>query len=402
MRKMKFGTVLLIVFATCGACAAASYKVLHAFGNGSDGAGVEAGVTLDPEGNLYGTTAGGGAYGYGTVFKLVKKPDGRWAERLLHQFKNGDPDGYFPYGRVTLDGMGNIYSTTALGGAHNSGTAFELTPGPTGWSLTVLYSFCAQPGCGDGGSTEAGLALDQAGNLYGVSNVVYQLAPVPDGWTENVLYTFCSKPGCSDGVGTYADVILDDKGILYGTTFGGGAYDQGVVFKLKSMPDGTWTEHVLHSFGSFPEDGRQPSNGALALDSAGNLYGTTQDGGKYGPGTVFRLTRQPNGHWKETILHNFKAGKGGYFPDAGVVVDEAGNVYGTAGVGGDPDCKCGVAYRLAPNPDGTWTYTVLHRFNGYDGAFPAANLAFDDKGNLYGTTRYGSSGGGGVVFEITP
>jgi uncharacterized repeat protein (TIGR03803 family) len=331
----------------------------------------------------------------------VHKPDGRWIEKLLQEFKNADPDGNQPLSGVCLDGIGNVFATTSLGGVYGHGTAFELTPGPTGWSLSLLYSFCAQPGCSDGGSTEAGLALDKAGNLYGASNVVYQIVPAPDGWTENVLYTFCSKTGCSDGSATYAGVLLDDKGNLYGTTFGGGAYDQGTVFKLKPMPDGTWAERVLHSFGGFG-DGRQPSNGALTLDSTGSLYGTTQVGGKYGAGTVFRLTRQPNGHWKETILHNFKGGKGGWDASAGVVLDANGSLYGVTGLGGDSDCDCGVVYTLAPNPDGTWTYTVLHRFRGYDGAYPAANLVLDDKGNLYGTTEYGGSGGGGVVFKITP
>lgn len=156
----------------------------------------------------------------------------------------------------------------------------------------------------------------------------------------------------------------------------------------------------------FPNDGKVPRVGALAFDREENLYGTTQQGGKNicGPvhcGTIFRLSRQPNGHWKETILHNLKLGKGGYWPGAGVVVDGAGNLYGTTLYGGT-ECDCGVVYKLAPNPDGSWTYTVLHRFTGYDGAEPDANLILDDQGNLYGTTATGGPGGAGVVFKVTP
>lgn len=390
----KTTTVLVLLLATYSA-QAASYKVLHGFGAGTDGAGIESGVVLDKKGNVYGTTRMGGAYGYGTVFKLTKKPDGRWAEKILQNFRNGDPNGYVPWGGLTFDDRGNLFGTATGGGKYQGGTVFEMTPGPTAWNFSVIYDFCSQPDCADGGAPEASMVFDNKGNLYGTAFNVFELMLGPDGWTESVLcHVSCDRPT--------GGLVLDAKGNLYGTTDGGGAYDQGTVFKLKPMPDGSWTERVLHSFGSFPEDGRQPpAHGALAFDSAGNLYGTTQVGGKYGPGTVFRLTRQPDGHWKETILHNFKAEKGGYFPDAGVVVDEAGNVYGTTGSGGS-ECGCGVVYRLAPNPDGTWVYTVLHRFKGYDGAFPAANLVLDDKGNLYGTTRYGGAGGGGVVFKIIP
>jgi uncharacterized repeat protein (TIGR03803 family) len=380
--------------------AASNYAILHSFGKAGDGTQLNASVTLDRNGRIYGTTTGGG-YGYGVVFKLARQPDGQWIKKALYKFRKNDLNGTYPYGGVILDGAGNLYGTATLGGANNGGTAFELMPGPTGWTLSLLYSFCSQPECADGGGSQASMVLDSAGNLYGTAFNVFGLVPGPDGWTESVLYTFCSEPNCVDGSTTHSGLILDAKGNVYGTTQIGGAYNQGTVFKLRHMPDGTWKERVLHSFGSFPKDGMQPGHGALAIDSAGNLYGTTFIGGGNGVGTVFRLAPQPNGHWKATILHSFKEGKGGNSPTAGVVSDAAGNLYGTTGYGGT-DCDCGVVYKLAPNPDGTWTYTVLHRFTGLDGFFPSANLVLDDQGNLYGTTRFGGPNDGGVVFMLTP
>jgi uncharacterized repeat protein (TIGR03803 family) len=238
------------------------------------------------------------------------------------------------------------------------------------------------------------MVFDSEGNLYGTAFNVFKLTPGPDSWTESVLCDVsCDRPT--------GGLLLDAKGNLYGTTQVSGTYNEGTVFKLKPMPDGTWKERVLYSFGGFAGDGRQPGKGGLAFDAAGNLYGTTLWGGRYARGIVFRLSRQPDGHWKESILHHFKLGKSGNHPAVGVVVDASGNLYGVTGYGG-AECDCGVVYKLAPNPDGTWTYTVLHRFNGNDGFFPYANLVLDGQGNLYGTTEYGGSGGGGVVFRITP
>jgi uncharacterized repeat protein (TIGR03803 family) len=175
---------------------------------------------------------------------------------------------------------------------------------------------------------------------------------------------------------------------------------------LQPLPGGKWKETVLHDFGSFGTDGVKPPFGALFVDSSGNVYGTTDGGGKYRDqcpcGTVYKLTPGANGKWKETILHSFKQGPGGAAPSAGVVMDKTGNLYGVTGAGGDPNCYCGVIYKLAPGKNGQWEYTVLHRFQGYDGEAPGANLIFDDKGNLYGTTTTGGIYGGGVAFEFTP
>jgi uncharacterized repeat protein (TIGR03803 family) len=374
------------------------FKVIHAFGNGNDGAELLDALHLDRRGKLYGSTVFGGA-GYGTVFELVQQPSGRWREKILHKFQQGDSGGNYPMGGVILDDVSNLYGTTSLGAAHNHGTAFELTKGADGWTLSVLYDFCAQPGCSDGGSPEASLVLDKAGNLYGTAGWVFELSPGQSGWTESVLYTFCAKQNCADGNGP-SGLILDDKGSLYGATGDGGDYQHGgTVYKLHPLPDGTWKERVLHSFGG-PGDGITPGLGALTMDGDGNLYGVTITGWD-SDGIVYRLSRKPNGHWKETILHKFTGGADGDRPVGGVVLDSAGNLYGTTQSGGGA-CDCGTIYKLSPNPDGSWTNTVLHSFTGYDGASPSANMVFDEKGNLYGTTMFGGSGGGGVVFKFKP
>src|SRR5262249_22296140 len=179
----------------------------------------------------------------------------------------------------------------------------------------------------------------------------------------------------------------------------------GAVYELSPQSGGGWKFRILHNFGSFQNDGKQPGVGSLAFDSSGNLYGTTLIGGPAGCtagcGTVFKLTRGSSGNWKETILYDFKSGPTGNGPGAGVAVDKAGNIYGTTGYGGSA-CDCGVVYKLAPASDGAYTYTVLHTFIGSDGFFPDANLVLKN-GNLYGTTVIGGEFSlGGVVFELTP
>lgn len=174
---------------------------------------------------------------------------------------------------------------------------------------------------------------------------------------------------------------------------------------MRTSTGGIWKEHILHSFGSFQNDGKVPSLGQLAMDRS-NLYGTTNQGGAnicvdVGCGTVYKLTPQPKGGWTETILYNFTPA--GYGPGGGVTFDQAGNLYGTTIYGGA--FGCGTIYKLALvllalNSD--WQFTPLHSFTGSDGCQPDANLTLGPDGNLYGTTATGGAGGAGVVFEITP
>jgi uncharacterized repeat protein (TIGR03803 family) len=337
--------------------------------NCTDGASPSGGLIFDEMGNLYGTTYYGGAdgcgsgVGCGVVFKLT--PEGK--ETVLYSFCAQNPctDGNGPDAGVVFDHQGNLFGTTSGGGAYNRGVVFKLTPKG---KEEVLYSFCAQTNCTDGVSPSGGLIFDVKGNLYGTTSgggtynpsacsgkygyvgcgIVFKLTPKGK---ETVLYNFCAQTSCTDGEMPYAGLVFDQKGNLYGTTLYGGAYlCCGVVFRL--TPEGK--ETVLHSFnGGYPYAG-------LVFDQKGNLFGTTYYGGTfkvgwctYGCGMVFKLT--PKG--KETVLYNFCV-HGGYnctdgrHPYAGLVFDQKGNLYGTTVAGGADyeSCGsgCGVVFKLTP------------------------------------------------------
>jgi uncharacterized repeat protein (TIGR03803 family) len=402
-RQFRMILALLAVLVST-ASAQPKFKVLHAFSY-TEGDGPWDNLVWGNAGGLYGTTTAGGTYGYGAVFQLSPGHNGEWTEATIHDFDINGEGGYGPDGGLVFDATGNLYGTTEWGGANGLGTVFELIPGSTGWTYTVLYTFCSKPNCRDGATPYGSLVIDGAGELYGTAGAAFELKPGSNGWTEGVLYGFRSNRG---GTTALAGPILDRAGNLYGTTEKGGTACPpsgcGTVYKLEPGLGG-WKHTILHNFGSFQYDGEGASVGQLALDGAGNLYGTTFAGGKNtcstGCGTVFRLTPESNGRWRETILYNFRNGASGNGPGAGVVVDKAGNLYGTTLYGGG-QCRCGIVYKLAPPVKGHWKYTVLHTFAGTDGAQPDANLILDDKGNLYGTTPGGGSSGSGVVFEVTP
>ena len=359
-----------------------------------DGTHPQAGLVLDTAGNLYGTTNDGGANGKGTVFEV----SGSGTETVLYSFcaLSGCKDGYHPHAGLILDTMGNLYGTTYDGGAHQAGTVFEIS----GSAETVLYSFCVLSHCRDGYYPRAGLVRDNHGNLYGTTQfngaygggTVFELSA---SGTETVLYSFCAQPGCVDGSGPRAGLVLDTSGNLYGTTYNGGANGKGMVFKVSA----SGTEAVLYSFcaQSGCPDGSNPLAG-LVLDTNGNLYGTTLKGGANGKGTVFEVSASG----AETVLHSFCAQPGcrdGSSPQAGLVMDANGNLYGTTYYGGAKRGR-GTVFELSPNG----TETVLHSFsaNGIDGYNPVAGLVLDTKGNLYGTTLAGGANRGGTVFEVTP
>jgi uncharacterized repeat protein (TIGR03803 family) len=391
----------MVLILASAAWAGPKYKVLHAFGAGKDGAGLWGSLLLNQKGKVYGTTTAGGSFGGGIVFELTPKATGGWTETILHNFDGNDGDG--SNGALVFDPTGNLYGTTSFGGAFGYGTAFELSHGRDTWTENVLFSF-PQPPTGYGCCPYAGLIIDEVGNLYGTAGTAFELTLGSKGWTATVLHNFTGRHG--DGSGPYAGVILDAAGNLYGTTERGGTGAAGTVYQLRHTPSG-WKESVLHDFPSFHNDGQVPGVGALVSDDSGNLYGTTDQGGSnscvdVGCGTVFKLTAGSNGHWNETILYNFAGNAKGSGPGGGVVRDGAGNLYGTTVYGGTTSCDCGVVYKLAPNSKGKWEYTVLHRFTGYDGAQPDANLILDSKGNLYGTTATGGAGGAGVAFELIP
>ena len=411
-----------ILFSTAAkpVVAANREKVLHSFGNGKDGSHPWAALISDAGGHLYGTTVWGGAYNLGSIFQLTRGANGSWTEKLIHCFGKGT-DGANPLAGLTFDAGGNLYGTTVSGGVLYAGTVFRLSPKGNGeWSETVLHNF----GGGDGSEPYAAVILDQAGNIYGTTNLggahdggsVFKLAPDANGkWTVTVLYSFCAISDCADGYAPSAGVVLDKKGNLYGTTPYGGAYHGGVAFRLTRGANGHWSEIVLHNFGK-DKDGYSPFAG-LVFDTSGSLYGATAGGGAFGVscgpgagcGTVFKLTRCRNGRWSERVLHSFGSGKDGYNPVGDLVLDTSGNLYGTTSDGGafGSQCGyagCGTAFKVTHCKRGQWSERVLHNFgNGSDGASPFGALILDASGNLYGTTQFGGRfNDGGTVFEITP
>jgi uncharacterized repeat protein (TIGR03803 family) len=360
-----------------------------------DGINPTGGLAMDSAGNLYGTTVLGGSergsypnltLGEGTVFKLT--PSG--TETILYSFGANQTDGSQPNGGLVLDAQGNIYGTTRIGGAFcQCGTVFKVTPSGT---ETILHSFGA---AGDGSNPEEGMIIDSQGNLYGTTGgggasgdgTVFRIAP--DG-TETILHSFSGPDGATPGGSSYGvrGLLMDAQKNLYGATWQGGAYNDGVVFKL--APDGT--ETVLHSFQNNGTDGTS-ANGGLVLDAQGNLYGSTYNGGSVsegnGVGLLYKLA--PDG--TETVLFNFSGNPILGSPQDGLVMDANGNIFGTA-----TEEHAGV-FELSP----TGVVTLLHSFpaQSYDGALPQGGPLLDANGNLYGTTSDGGSANSGIVYKLS-
>ena len=413
--SLSLTSLVAIVLALSGSVGATSYKILYNFSLGQDAAGPAASVTFDAQGNLFGTTLGGGTFNNGTVFELTYSPDTGWTETILHSF-NYKVDGQRPDGAPAFDSNGNLYGTTPFNGPQLTGTVFELSPNGGGWDFNLLYDV----------GTHGGVILDQAGNLYAplgagdfLGGAIGKLSPAPNLWTYTALYSFCSQPlpHCGDGIDPQGPLAWDAAGNLYGNTLHGGIYPYptpcgdnegcGLVFQMRPRPDTTWSYRILHWFGAFPTDGLL-LNGGLVVDGKGNVYGSTAVGGPTGTGTVFALSPKPDGHkgpstlYSETQLYTFPDCSQGCGPFGVLARDSAGNLYGAAG-GGNTSCGgyCGVVYRLSPQHDGTWKYTMLHAFRGSDGTGPNGVTVGPD-GNLYGTTIIGGQYNRGVVFEITP
>ena len=408
---------------------AQTFTVVHTFTDSPDGAVPFAGLLIDAAGNLYGTTLGGGCtpLGCGTIFSL--DPSGN--ETVLSRFGVANPAVGGPRGTLIRDGAGNLFGTARDGGAFGNGTVFKLDPSG---NLMVLHSFQ----CVEGANPYAGLAMDAAGNLYGTASsalacgvaggTVFKIDPAGN---FVILHTFTGP----DGAGPTGGLILDAAGNLYGTAGGGGTgacpdlagfvSPCGLVFKL----DPAGNETILYNF-QRGADGGNPFAGLL-MDAAGNLYGTTVTGGSGtsgicsgetglpGCGTVFKV--DPFGN--ETVLYSFKGGSDGALPQAGVIMDAAGNLYGVTSEGGPGPCTsrnqvvvgCGIAFKLDPLGNETILYTFT---GGSDGAFPLyGHLVMDTTGNLYGTASGGGFGttsaggpctivaglgGCGTVFKLTP
>jgi len=376
-------------------CASAGELVVHSFsGVGVDGAYPQGTLVADAAGNLYGTTVfgpspNGGASGCGVVFEL-SVTGGVWAENILHTFLGG-ADGCNPeYESLTFDAAENLYGTTVEGGAYKYGTAFKLQRA-AGWKETILHSF----GNGsDGSNPHSTLTFDAAGNLYGTTGDqsgtftghVFELRA--GAWAENILSSSCYC-GLSGGV------VFDKAGNLYTTS---ATVDS--ILKLTPNGNGTWTSTFVYTFPASGVDGDFPV-GNLIVDAAGNLYGTTEYGGAFGWGAAFRLS-PAGGVWTETVLYSFKgpvAGGDGAYPFGGLIFDAYGNLYGTTFEGGT-NCSCGTVFELSPAAP-QWKETVLYNFGGFPGDVtePFGGLIFVG-GNIYGTGYEGGTFGWGGVFEI--
>jgi uncharacterized repeat protein (TIGR03803 family) len=328
---------------------------------------------------------------------------------ILYSFAES---GSGPNGRIVFDTAGNMYGTTSEGGTYNGGTVFELSPqAGGGWSETILHSF-NNVNLVDGCEPYAGLAMDSAGNLYGTTRAcgsqglgtVFELTPAGGGnWTETVLHSFGST-STTDGAFPYATLVLDSVGNLYGTTLEGGTGRSGTVFELAHGAT-RWNEKVLYNFVPDAEgDGGFNPRAGVVLDSAGNLYGTTEacTCSYTNQGTVFEL-RRTGGVFAEKVLHYFyDGGADGYDPVASLVLDSKGDLYGTTSEGGT--FGGGTVFELSRTPSGKWKETTLHNFNGTagDGFSPAANVTFGAHGELYGTTVFGGAYTWGTVFELSP
>ena len=383
-------------------------------------------LAADGYGNFYGVgSEGGGSSFGGVVFGLTPEPSGGcegtnpgngWCEFVLYNFCSvaNCADGDEPLGSVSdLNGHfrtpGDLYGTTYYGGSHNVGVVFEISSRqplnncPAGsntsgsWCETVLYNFCSIGACADGFDPFGNLVEDSTGNLYGtVVNGVFQLSPNRQGgWNSVLIYTDYYVQG---------GLAIDGAENLYGIDAN---YSTGVgnVFKI-SLSQAGYPQVNIHTFeavsGGLPEG--FPA-GSIAVDSAGNVFGTTNSGGAKNLGTVWKLTPLTTGKkagtYTKKILHTFTAEKTGEYPLGGVLLDSSGNIYSTTTFGGSPDCQgCGTVFELVPNGN-TYKYKLLWSFNGTDGASPASAPSLNSSGSLYGVAG-GGANSEGTIYEVTP
>jgi uncharacterized repeat protein (TIGR03803 family) len=400
---------------------AQSFQVIHNFTGGRDGANPYGGLTMDSAGNIYGVASAGGSGtcvlngtpGCGTVYKLTQN-SGSWGFTALYHFLS-NPDGAAPVETVTVGPSGNLFGVTVAGGEGSCsfggdiecGTIFEVKP--TGGGDRVLYRFAdandgGQPfgnvifiGNNQYGTTQTGGDLSCGSNGCGT---VYQLSATGK---ETVIHQFTGLGG--DGAYPYGGLVADSAGHLYGTTSSGGSSTLcnggcGTIYELTQTKFG-WNEKILYSF-TGTADGENPDAG-LIIDSTGNLYGNTWQGGGGGGGTVFKLKKHQDGSYTLLVLYPFPIH--GY-SIAPLVMDANGNIFGATQNGGANDD--GMVYELKPNATG-WSFFDLHDFtNGADGGNPLGALVIDSAGNLYGTTlnfgafTCGSGTGCGVIYKVTP
>jgi len=381
--SIMLAVIMIFVSATW---AASTEKVLYTFTGREDGASPISGLIFDHEGNLYGTASAGGSVacigtetiGCGTVFELTPTANGGWTQTVIYSFQGG-PDGAGP-NNLIFDQQGNLFGTTTGGGGSGCffgcGSVFKLARANGVWAESVLYRFQG----GSDGANPDGVVFDPKGTLYGATylggdlscgyqgsgcGVVFKLTPSRSGeWNETVLHRFGSTS--TDGQQPNPGIVFDRKRNLYGTTEEGGTaeYGFGTVFELMPNSRGDWTETLLYSF-SGRRDGGIPIGGVIS-DKSGNLYGANYNGGLHGGGDVFKLKHPAvGGNRRERVIHNFGGQQSdGFQPFADVTFDKEGNLYGTTQYGGGGEYGNGTVVKLKPSLRGGWTETVLYAFSG--------------------------------------
>ena len=359
-------------------------------------------LETDGVGNIYGTTVLGGDFGSGTVFKLSPAPTG-WEHIVLYSFTGG-ADGGEPYKGVTIDPEGNLYGSAVTGGSGNCeggcGVVYKLTNSGGKWIHTVLHAFT---GGNDGSGPGARVTLDPSGSVYGMAptggayglGTIYKILQRNGASDLQVLHAFT---GGADGAAGSAGRMILRHGHLYGAVTAGGTYGSGVVFELSTRGDRALNFRTIYSFRGQP-DGSFPY-GALLFDGVGNIYGTTYYGGANGIGSVYQLSPRAIGEWDESVLYSFQEGSDGNSPISNLVADGVGNLYGTTSEGG---LGRGTIFKLSPAGSGKWIETVVHAFEGPpDGGFAYNGMVVDAFGNFYGATVHGGDEDDGAVYKFTP
>ena len=403
LNQLNKAATLLFVLAVCLTTAAATTTTVIFSCEEDEGEYADTDLETDDSGNIFGTTVLGGDFGSGTVFQLSPTPTG-WVHTVLYSFTGG-VDGGEPYKGVTIDRKGNLYGTAVTGGSGSCeggcGVVYKLTNNKGTWTQTVVHAFT---GGSDGSGPGARVTVDHNGNLYGMAptggvfglGTIYKIHPISHGsWSFSVIHAFT---GGSDGAtGSAGRMILRD-GHLYGAVTVGGIYGSGIVFELNPNGVGERDLTVLYSFRGQP-DGSFPY-GAILFDGSGNIYGTTYYGGVNGIGSVYKLSPQPVGEWTEEVLYSFQQGTDGNSPISNLVSDGAGNLYGTTSEGG---LGSGTIFKLSPVNAGKWVETVVHAFAGPpDGGFAYNGMVVDSLGNFYGATVHGGEEDDGSVYQFTP
>jgi uncharacterized repeat protein (TIGR03803 family) len=343
-----------------------------------------------------------------------------WAagtETVIYNFNSYTGDGLYPYSGLVADKAGNLYGTTYQGGANNVGSVFELKLSGGVWTETLLYSF-AGDATGDGEyPVYSPLVFDAAGNLYGTTQyggstscncgTVFELTKSGSTWKETVLHAFLGSAQ-KDGYGPQAGLSLDTAGNLYGTTYQGGTFNVGTVFQLQPSKT-TWKYKVIHNFNTQNGGAGYPLGG-ITPGANGYFYGTTYYGGfAYNAGTIYRLFEARNSWVGENVFY-FLEGGDGIYPDSSLAMDAKGNMYGTTYYGGAAEtCSggCGTVYKLTAGANNSYTQSVIYSFKAgvKDGQYPfdGAGVTLDAKGDLYGTTyQGGSTENAGTVYELKP